>query len=116
MATLKSPSAALLALFALTAALPAAAESLRCNGQIVAEGDGSLDLLARCGQPALRHAFCAPVQAVRMIGTRRLQITEVMPQCEMKEAWRYERGDGHLVATVTIRGDRIEKIVYGSGR
>lgn len=97
-------------------ALPVAAESLRCNGQIVAEGDGSLDLLAKCGPPTLKNAYCAPVQAVRRIATRRVEITEVMPVCEPKEAWRYERGDGHLVATVTIRGDRIEKIAYGSGR
>ena len=45
------------------AALPvlAHAESLRCQNGIAAEGDSRLAVVYKCGQPALRDNYCAPV-------------------------------------------------------
>jgi hypothetical protein len=48
---------------AVAAALPCAAvaESLRCKNGIAAEGDSRLAVFYKCGEPALRDNYCAPV-------------------------------------------------------
>lgn len=104
------------ALFACALALPlgaAQAESLRCAGGIVAEGDSRLSLVYKCGQPQLADSFCAPV----FYGSWPTPVPEpfassVLP-CQLTELWLYERGPGNLVATVTLRAGRVQSISYG---
>ena len=52
-----------------TAAQPARAESLRCNGSAAAEGDSRISVLYKCGQPLLKDSFCAPL--THLAGVRR---------------------------------------------
>jgi len=114
--TTPSVNMARLALFVCALALPfatARAESLRCAGGIVSEGDSRLSLVYKCGQPQLADSFCAPV----FYGTWPNPVPEpfastVLP-CQVTEQWLYERGSGNLVATVTLRAGRIQSISYG---
>jgi len=104
------------ALFACALALPlgaAQAESLRCAGGIVAEGDSRLSLVYKCGQAQLTDSFCAPV----FYGSWPTPVPEpfasaVLP-CQLTELWLYERGPGNLVATVRLRAGKVQSISYG---
>ena len=104
------------ALLAVALGLPfgtARAESLRCPGGIVAEGDSRLSLVYKCGQPQLADSFCAPV----FYGAWPNPVPEpwastVLP-CQLTEQWLYERGPGNLAATVTLRSGKVQSISYG---
>lgn len=104
------------ALIACALALPfgiAQAESLRCAGGLVAEGDSRLSLVYKCGQPKLMDSFCAPVY----YGAWPTPVPEpfastVLP-CQLTEQWLYERGPGNLLATVTLRAGKVQSISYG---
>lgn len=96
------------------AVLPTAAraESLRCPNGIAAEGDSRLAVMYKCGQPALRDNFCAPVYYT---GTAYLvpePIASLTVPCIYTEEWLYERGPGELLAVVRIRGGRVQTITY----
>ena len=99
---------------AVAAVLPAAAhaESLRCPNGIAAEGDSRLAVMYKCGQPALRDNFCAPVY----YGGTSYLVPEPMASlyvpCIYTEEWLYERGPGELLAVVRIRAGRVQTITY----
>jgi hypothetical protein len=98
---------------ALSLHCPAVAESLRCENGIAAEGDSRLALAYKCGAPSMRDSYCAPVFYT---GTPYLvpePIAGLSVPCVLNEDWVYERGLGNLVATVRIRGGRIQAIYYG---
>jgi Protein of unknown function (DUF2845) len=97
------------------AAPSAAAESLRCQGGIVAEGDSRLSVVHKCGQPQLRDQFCAPVFYKDKGMLRRLPgaVADVHLPCVPVELWLYERGPGNLMATVRIQSGAVQSIVYG---
>jgi len=104
------------ALFACALALPfaaAQAESLRCAGGIVAEGDSRLSLVYKCGPPQSMDSFCAPV----FYGSWPTPVPEpfastVLP-CQLTELWLYDRGPGNLLATVSLRAGKVQSISYG---
>ena len=50
-------------------ALPASAESLRCNGYSAAEGDSKISVLYKCGPPVLTDNYCAPVYYAQTLQT-----------------------------------------------
>jgi Protein of unknown function (DUF2845) len=86
------------------AALPAAAhaESLRCQNGIASEGDSRLAVVYKCGQPALRDNYCAPVY-----------YGGYAVPCLYTEEWLYERGPGEFLAVVRLRGGKVQSITYG---
>lgn len=92
---------------------PASAGTLACTGGIASEGESRLALLHKCGEPAARDAFCAPVYYK---GSRNLVpepiASSVVPCIEVEE-WVYERGPGNLLATVRLRYGRVQSITYG---
>ena len=91
----------------------ASAESLRCNGYSLGEGDTRLAVLFKCGQPLLADSQCAPV-----FSTQTLQFvpepfaSSVLP-CQVVEEWVYDRGPGNLLATVRFRAGVVQSIRYG---
>jgi len=97
------------------AALPAAAhaESLRCQNGIAAEGDSRLAVVYKCGQPALRDNYCAPVYYSGSIYPVPEQIAGLYVPCVYTEEWLYERGPGEFLAVVRIRGGKVQSITYG---
>ena len=99
----------------LAAALPSAAsaESLRCQNGIAAEGDSRLAVVYKCGQPALRDNYCAPVYYSGSLNTLPEPIANVYVPCLYTEEWLYERGPGEFLAVVRIRGGKVQSITYG---
>ncbi|WP_332741575.1 DUF2845 domain-containing protein [Hydrogenophaga sp.] len=90
--------------------LPAQAESLRCGGGTVEEGDSRVSLLQKCGPPQLRDSFCAPVfQNKSLVPVPEPFASDAVP-CQQIDDWFYERGQGKLTATVRIRSGAVQSI------
>ena len=96
------------------ATLPAAAlaESLRCQNGIAAEGDSRLAVAYKCGQPALRDNYCAPVYYSGSAYTVPEPLASSYVPCIYTEEWLYERGPGEFVAVVRMRGGKVQSITY----
>jgi hypothetical protein len=93
----------------------AAAESLRCDGGSVAEGDSRLSVTYKCGQPLLKDSSCAPLvvrEQQRWQAVPDAWIGRAVP-CQVVEDWLYERGPGNLMATVRLRDGVVLSIRYG---
>jgi hypothetical protein len=99
----------------MVAGLPcvASAESLRCPGGMVAEGDSRLAVIYKCGQPQLADTFCAPVYYHGTLEVVPEPFASAVVPCQVMEAWLYERGPGNLVATVYLRSGLVRSITYG---
>lgn len=93
--------------------LAARAESLRCAGGIAAEGDSRLAVAYKCGPPALKDAYCAPVYYSQSLHLVPEPFAGAFVPCQQTEEWLYDRGPGNLVATVRIRSGIVQSIVYG---
>ena len=92
---------------------PTQAETLRCTGGSASEGDSRISVLYKCGQPALKDSFCAPLY----YGPDLQLVPEpwagtVLP-CQSIEEWLYERGPGNMVATLRFRAGVLQSIRYG---
>lgn len=105
-----TPAAALAA--ALLAAPPAAAETLRCNGMIVSEGDSKVSVVYKCGEPLLKDAFCAPVVDLRTGQPVPDAVAGWVVPCQTVEEWLYDRGPGNMLARVRFRGGAVLSIRY----
>lgn len=94
-------------------ALPAHAESLRCNGSSASEGEPRLAVLYKCGEPLLKDSYCAPwVQSGTLQPVPSAYAAAVAP-CQPVEEWVYDRGPGNLMATVRFKSGVVQSIVYG---
>lgn len=103
----------LLALLAGVAVPAARAESLRCNGRILEEGDPRVLVLQHCGEPVARDAYCRPVEVMPPPGAwRRTPWYAGDLPCRWIDEWLYDRGPGELLATVRFEAGRILSITY----
>lgn len=91
---------------------PAQAETLRCNGHSAAEGDSAVSLLYKCGQPAVRGSFCAPVYYGQTLQPVPAPFADAYVPCQVIEEWLYDRGPGNLMATVRLRSGQVLSIRY----
>jgi hypothetical protein len=89
------------------------AESLRCEGGSVSEGDSRLALVYKCGEPRLRDSYCAPVYYPGTLEVMPEELALRVVPCVPMEAWLYERGPGQLLATVYLRSGVVQSISYG---
>lgn len=89
------------------------AESLRCAGGIVAEGDSRVSVIFKCGQPVLADTFCAPVYYPGTLQIVPEPLASSLVPCLVVEQWIYDRGPGNLTATVYLRSGLVQAIVYG---
>lgn len=97
----------LLLLALLAPAARAGESSLRCDGGTVELGASRLDLLARCGEPALREA--------REIQRRVLVIAGRASQDSIAvvEQWTYNHGPQRFIDLVTVEGGKVVAIERG---
>jgi hypothetical protein len=93
--------------------LPAQAETLRCNGQIIEVGDSRLSVFYRCGEPLLKDAYCPPVYYGPSIQPVPQPFSSAVP-CVVVDEWIYDRGVGNLIATVRFREGSVLSIRYSS--
>jgi hypothetical protein len=96
-----------------TVSTVASAESLRCNGQSVSEGDTRLALRYNCGEPLLADTYCAPVYYAPTFQPVPEPFASIVVPCQLVEEWLYERGPGNLLAVVRIRSGVVQSIQYG---
>ena len=89
-----------------------AAESLRCSGGIVDEGDSRLSVLYKCGQPLLKDSFCAPVYYSGTLNPVPEPFASIVVPCQQTDEWLYSRGAGDLIATVRIRSGTVLSIKH----
>lgn len=87
---------------------PAQADSLRCSGGTVEEGDPRASLLQKCGPPQLQDSFCAPVFQNKSLVPAPLASSAA--PCEQIDDWIYDRGRGNPTATVRIRSGAVQSI------
>jgi hypothetical protein len=92
---------------------PARAESLRCNGQIAAEGDSRLSVLYKCGEPVLKDSYCASIYSYGSLRPIPEPFASNLFPCQQVEEWLYDRGPGNLLATVRFRSGVVQSITYG---
>jgi hypothetical protein len=87
-----------IALVAIALATPALGD-LRCDHDLIQEGDSAAQLLLICGEPMLRQT----------IGVRETETSEVLI-----EQWTYNFGPGTLLQIVTIEAGKVAKIEDGA--
>jgi Protein of unknown function (DUF2845) len=97
----------------LATCVSAQAESLRCSGGLVAEGDSRLSVAYKCGQPTLKESYCAPVYYSQSLNLVPEPFASTFVPCQVTDEWLYDRGPGNLVATVRFRSSIVQSIVYG---
>jgi hypothetical protein len=102
----------LAALVATALAGAARGDSIRCDGGIVSTGDSKLDLLGKCGEPALveeqlevRGQF--QVSQDGRSGASRLVTVRV-------ERWTYDFGPQRFLQFVTLETGRVRSVGRGS--
>ena len=81
----------------------AAADSIRCDGGTVSVGDTRIDLLARCGAPALQEVEPAPPAR---FGDPAVAVPI--------ERWTYNFGPQRFLQIVSLRGGRVIAVERGS--
>ena len=96
-----------------TVSTMASAESLRCNGESVSEGDTRLALRYKCGEPLLADTYCAPVYYAPTFQPVPEPFASIVVPCQLVEEWLYDRGPGYLMAVVRIRSGVVQSIQYG---
>jgi hypothetical protein len=92
------------------APVEAHADSIRCSGGIVSVGDSKIDLLGKCGQPALREIRHGErsrfVYGLQSAGGRRVDVSV--------ETWSYDFGPRQFIQIVTLENGRVAAIERGS--
>lgn len=96
---------------ALAAAGARADDSMRCDRGIVGLGDLTVDLLGKCGPPALRDRWTDTRDSVAVDFNRRLSASERI-STEF-EQWTYDFGSNHFLQVVTLQNGRIVRIERG---
>jgi hypothetical protein len=97
-------AAALVAL----APLAARGDSLACPGGIVSAGDSRVDLLGKCGRPALQEW---PTEESAQLGARHALARRVSARVER---WTYDFGKSAFVQRVTLLNGKVAGIERGS--
>jgi hypothetical protein len=93
---------------ALSVAAGARADSIRCAGGIVATGDSKLDLLGKCGPPALEEGAVAERSTLDVKAGLAQRVAAPI------ELWTYDLGQNRFVQVVRILKGRIVSIERGS--
>jgi hypothetical protein len=92
--------------------LAARADSLRCDGGIVSVGDLKLDLIGKCGFPALKEE--QEVERSRARFTAGGQLAAGRSALATVERWTYNFGPRQFVQVVTLEGGKVTAIERGS--
>ncbi|WP_242344603.1 DUF2845 domain-containing protein [Anaeromyxobacter terrae] len=90
----------------------ASESSLRCDRGVISLGDSQLDVLGKCGEPALRDSRTEEsATAVRDEGSRAVSGVRVST---VVHAWTYNFGPQRFMYVVTLEGGKVIGIERGS--
>jgi hypothetical protein len=98
------------------AVLPAAAQSLSCDGSLVEVGDDEPALVKKCGNPIRVEAVCVPRASLRgwlLDASAQPAQPLVALECSPAEDWTYDRGAGTFTSIVRLRDSSVESIRDG---
>jgi uncharacterized protein DUF2845 len=109
MLALRAAPCAALALLASSAL--ASDGSMRCDGGIVSVGDSKLDLVGKCGWPALQEDLVG--ERTTTIFERRGQVAFNRSVSSKTERWTYDFGKSRFIQVVLLEGGRILRIERG---
>lgn len=86
------------------------AESLRCNGDIVEEGDTKTDVLRKCGEPEFKDTYCEkiPYKLKQNDGNYGL-----IDRCENVDVWAYNPGKGQFWTNLYFAEGKVREMKYG---
>jgi len=106
-----TPKVLLAALGLALAAEAGAADSMRCPGGLVGLGDLTVDLLGKCGAPALRDRHTQTQDAVAVNAAQGVILAERIT-AEV-EQWTYDFGKNAFLQLVTVENGRVVRIEQG---
>jgi hypothetical protein len=98
--------ASALAMCMLVQVQPAHANTLRCKGKLVQEGDTRFEVLAKCGEPDFVENITETARAPTRLGG-----TYVVGTVE-REVWTYNRAPGKFPAILRFDGTRLKSIEF----
>ena len=92
----------------LRGAAPAVADNMRCNGEVVSEGDLRFEVLSKCGEPAAKESR----QVVREVTVHRRdrKTSERIRTTVTVEEWTYNFGPGGFLYLVTFEDGTVVDI------
>ena len=97
---------------ALSLPLAARADSIRCDGGIVSVGDSKLDLIGKCGLPALKESQEVERSQARFAPGG--QLAAGRSAVATVERWTYNFGPRSFVQVVTLEGGKVTAVERGS--
>jgi uncharacterized protein DUF2845 len=83
--------------------------SLRCERGIVAVGDTKIDLLGKCGEPALREEWGTGGWTLLRAGA-----ASVARGAVQRERWTYDFGPSRFVMSATLEGGKVVAFERGN--
>lgn len=85
----------------------AAAEGLRCNGDLALPGSTKVSVLESCGAPLLTESFCKPgVLVVLADGIA------IPAPCQVVDQWTYNPGPGQFYALLQFEAGIVTNIRF----
>jgi Protein of unknown function (DUF2845) len=112
MLALRSAPCVAAALALLASGARASDGSIRCDGGIVSVGDSKLDLVGKCGWPALQEDLVG--ERTTTVFERRGQVAFNRSVTAKTERWTYDFGPNRFIQMVLLEGGRILRIERGS--
>jgi Protein of unknown function (DUF2845) len=79
------------------------ADSLRCEGKLIATGDSKGSVEQKCGAPASQDSYCKP-------SAQPASKTDQTSACTWVDIWRYNRGQGQFSVEVEFQQGVITAI------
>jgi hypothetical protein len=90
----------------------AADRSIQCDGGIVSAGDSKVDLLGKCGPPALREAR-GEERAAGLVARDGVGLAQTRVLFVGVEVWTYDFGPRRFVQYVTIENGKVARVERG---
>ena len=86
------------------------AESLRCHGDLVGEGDTKAQVFEKCGEPEFKDSFCEKVDRPALDSEGR---SRMVTTCERVDVWTYNPGTGQFWTNVYFTEGKVRDLKYG---
>lgn len=109
MRAIAAAAAAVVVSLAAPAAAHPAESSIRCAGGIVSVGDATVDLLGKCGEPALRE----PRGEETWVSVRDASGSAKRRYVVTTERWSYDFGPRQFLMFVTLEGGKVVAVERG---
>ncbi|WP_189460318.1 DUF2845 domain-containing protein [Jeongeupia chitinilytica] len=90
----------------------AAADSFRCQNDLVYLGDSKAAVLQKCGEPLVKDAFCETRPAQTTSTTQGSTVVNVAT-CENVDEWTYNPGSGKFMTTLRFESGKLANIKLG---